>query len=114
MRDYVPMGNPYTGPFHNRGGALSVTVAVFLSALLFGACGWKESVFGFPAFYCIYKILFDGVIGKEVYDNFYYLGTTAKQDIWFNKHFPHDQPGEVKDFICLIIFIFSNITNYLL
>lgn len=113
MRDYVPLGNPHTKPFHNRGMLLSSLVAAFLIALLFGTCGWKEALFSVVSFISIYKILFDGIIGKEVYGDFYYVGTTAKQDAWINKHFPHDRPGEIKSAICLILFLFTNITNYL-
>jgi hypothetical protein len=115
MREYVPMGNPYTGPFHKRGMLLSSLVAAFLIGLLYGVCkDYLQCAFIILPFIAIYKALFDGVIGVEVYSDFYYLGTTAKQDAWLNKEFPHDRPGEVKVFLSAIIILLFNITNYLL
>jgi hypothetical protein len=115
MRYYVPLGNPYTKPFHQRGMLLSSLVAAFLIGLVHGATkDWLQCVMIIVPFIAIYKILFDGIIGSEVYDDFFYIGTTAKQDAWINKHFPHDKPGEVKFFLCLILFLLFNITNYLL
>lgn len=94
---------------------LSCMVAAFLIGLLYGvSLDWLQCVFIILPFIAIYKIIFDGVIGSEVYGDFYYLGTTAKQDRWINEHFPHDRPGEVKCFLALIVFLAFNITNYLL
>jgi hypothetical protein len=115
MREYVPMGNPYTGPFHKRGMLLSSLVAAFLIGLLYGVSkDYLQCAFILLPFIAIYKVLFDGVIGSEVYDDFLYIGTTSKQDRWINTHFPHDRPGEVKVFLSAIVFLLFNITNYLL
>lgn len=114
MRDYVPMGNPFTKPFHKRGMMLSCIVAAFLIGLLYGVTlDWLQCVFIILPFIAIYKVIFDGVIGSEVYDDFFYLGTTAKQDAWLNEYFPHDKAGEVKVFLSAIVFFLFNITNYL-
>jgi hypothetical protein len=114
MKDYVPLNNPYHKPFHARSFTLSTIVAVFLIGLVFGCTRQWQTLFLIPIFIAIYKVLFDGVIGKEVYDDFYFIGTTAKQDRWINTHFPHDKPGEVKVFICSIAFLFFNVTNFLM
>jgi hypothetical protein len=115
MREYVPMGNPYNRPFHNRGMLLSLMIAAFLISLLCGVTlDWLQCLLIVMPFIAIYKALFDGVIGSEVYDDFFYIGTTAKQDKWINTYFPHDRPSEVKFFLSVIIFLFFNITNYLL
>lgn len=115
MRYYVPINNPYRRPFHNRGMLLSSMIAAFLIGLLYGlTLDWLQCGFIVLPFIAIYKILFDGIIGVEVYEDFFYIGTTAKQDAWINKHFPHDRPGQVKVMLSAIIFLLFNITNYLL
>lgn len=115
MREYVPLGNPFTKPFHKRGMLLSSLVAAFLIGLLYGVTfDLKQCAFIVVLFIAIYKTLFDGIIGSEVYDDFFYLGTTAKQDAWLNRNFPHDRPGEVKVFLSVLVFLLFNITNYLL
>lgn len=113
--DYVPMISPNTEKFHNRGMLLSCFWAAFLIGLLYGVTlDLLQCAFIAPCFIAIYKVLFDGVIGVEVYDDFYYEGTTANQDAWINEHFPHDRPGEVKVFLSAIVFLLFNITNYLI
>jgi hypothetical protein len=115
MREYVPMGNPYHRPFHSRGMLLSSLVAAFLISLVYGATkDVLQCAFIIIPFIAVYKILFDGIIGLSIWDDFFYIGTTAKQDNWMNTHFPHDRPGEVKFFLCIILFLLFNITNYLL
>jgi hypothetical protein len=115
MRDYVPINNPYKKAFHDRGALLSSFVACIIgvSAFLLSV-PLIHCAFLIPLFYCIYKILFDGIIGIEVYRDFYYEGTTAKQDAWINKHFPHDKAGEIKVAICGIVILALNVLNFFL
>jgi hypothetical protein len=114
MREYVPIGNPYTKPFHNRGMLLSSLIAAFLIGLLYGVTvDWLQCLLTIVPLTGIYKVLFDGVIGSEVYGDFYYLGTTAKQDRWINTHFPHDKPGEVKVILSMIIVLLFNVLIFL-
>lgn len=109
--DRVPMGNPWSKPFHNRGGAMAVITA-FIIGLAFYALtkDWHGCIYLAPILYCLYKILFDGVLGKEVHDNFFYLGGTSKQDRWIKERIT----GKVKVVICAIAILLLNITNYLL
>lgn len=114
-RDYVPVNSPNQKKIHRRGMLLSSMIAAFLCDFHFGLTSdWLKCIFLALALIAIYKILFDGIIGAEVYDDFFYIGTTAKQDAWINKYFPHDRPGEVKFFICIILLLLVNISNYLL
>lgn len=113
MKDYVPLNNPYKEAFHFRGAFLSIVVAVAIIFVMSAECYYRCAML-IPAFFCIYKILFDGIIGIEVYGDFFYLGTTAKQDRWLNTHFPHDMAGEVKVFLAVIVLLFVNVLNYLI
>lgn len=114
-RDYVPTTSPNGKKFHKRGMLLSSMIAAFLIGLLYGVSkDYLQCALIALPFIAIYKALFDGVIGIEVYDDFFYIGTTAKQDAWIIKHFPHDKPGEVKFFLSVIVLLLFNITNFLL
>jgi hypothetical protein len=115
MRDYVPINNPYKKAIHARGLLLSCVIAMIIGVLLFYFTrNWLECVLAIPVFFAIYEILFNGVIGLEVYDNFFFIGSTAKHDIWLNKHFPHGDGGEVKTIVCAVVIAGLNVLNYFL
>lgn len=115
MREYVPMGNPYTKPFHNRGAVASGFVGTIIGLAYFAYTNdWLGCIFLVPPFYFSYRILFDVVIGQKVYGDFFFLGTTAKQDAWINKIFPHETAGEIKVIFCVILILLFNILNHLL
>jgi hypothetical protein len=108
----IEQDNPWSKPFHSRGALVSCFVATLIGLAFFALTkDWLSDLFLAPLFYFQYKILFDGVIGKKVYNNFFYLGTTAKQDIWENEKF-HRNAGKVKVFFCLASFITVNIIKY--
>src|SRR5574337_1152079 len=82
-RDFVPANSPNNVKFHDRGMLLSTYWAAFLIGLLYGVTlSWLQCVLIAPCFIAIYKIFFDGIIGLEIHDDFFYLGTTSKQDRW--------------------------------
>jgi hypothetical protein len=110
MREYVPINNPYNTPFHNRGVIISSIVGAILIVFYYTISGqlWQALVM-IPLFIAIYKILFDGYIGSKVYDDFFYIGTSAKQDGWLRRMFPHGDGGEAKAIICGIVVIGLNI-----
>lgn len=116
FRDYVPINNPYNASFKKR----SVALIGFISALLIIAFILSSQIANpvviilkaallIPLFVAWYKILFDGLIGWKVYDDFFYLGTTSKQDRWIANVFEFTGAGEAKCIICGIVIIAINL-----
>jgi hypothetical protein len=111
----VPVVNPYERPFHKRGMLSSCIVALIIGLSLFALTkDWRQCALIVLPLMAIYKIFFDGIIGEKIHEDFFYLGNTAKQDIWLNSKFPHGDAGEVKVIICGAIIIILNLINYLL
>jgi hypothetical protein len=114
-KQYVPVNSPYNEAFHDRGLMLSCIIASLIGALLFYFTrSWLQCAFAVPVFVAIYEILFNGIIGLEVYNDFFFIGTSAKHDKWLHKHFPHGDAGEVKLIICLSITLLFNILKNIL
>lgn len=120
MRDYVPVNNPYNKAFHNRGVFVSGVVGLILIASFVLSSQTANSLVTIrraslliPLFVAWYKIAFDGYIGKAVYGDFYYLGTSSKQDKWLTKVFAFTGAGEAKVIICIIGIIGLNLIYFL-
>jgi hypothetical protein len=83
-RYYVPVNSPFDDPFHTN-GALSRGVVLILCSL------FQTSIAGYilTPFVCglILWVVYDALIGEEVYENPYYLGTTSKVDAFLVKTF---------------------------
>lgn len=115
MRDFVPLNNAYARPLHKRGLLLSCFIALATALALFACTGKAGQCFLLiPTFIAIYKICFDGIIGLEAYGSFFYIGNTARQDIWLNKHFPQGTVGKTKLFFCIATITLTNLISYLL
>lgn len=76
-KDYVPHGNPYSQPFHFWGWIMTAIVGAILS-LLQHSIGEGLLSLAFSSLW--YWILFDVVVGKEVNDTWFYVGTTSDVD----------------------------------
>lgn len=78
-RDYVPINSPYDDPWHTY-GAFARGVVLILASLV------QNSVHGYVlapiAGGLILWVIYDLIIGEEVYNDPYYLGTTSKIDAW--------------------------------
>jgi hypothetical protein len=115
MIAYVPVVNPYERGFHRRGFTASCIVACIIGLAVFAkTADLLQCLYLIPVFVASYGILFNGVIGLEIHRNFFYLGSTAKHDIWLNSKFPHGDAGEVKTIICIAIILVLNLINYFL
>jgi hypothetical protein len=84
VRDYVPTPNPYNEPFHFYGYGAAFVVGAVVTL-------FQQSVEAFiivPFLVSMwYSMLYDGVIGDEIYDDFTYLGNSSKIDKWFKHKF---------------------------
>lgn len=110
----IPPVNPWSGPFHNRSGEVAVNTAIIIVLAYFAITGlWLSALFLPVIMYCLHRILFDGIIGWKIHEDFYYLGETAKQDLWLRKHFPHGDGGEAKVIVCLVVLIVLNVVKFL-
>jgi len=103
--------NRWSKPFHNRGGGVAVITALIIGLAYYTLTkDWKGCIYLAGILYCLYKILFDGILGWQVHDNFFYLGGTSRQDIEIKKR----MSGKTKVIICSAIIIILNLVNYLL
>jgi hypothetical protein len=84
MREYVPINNPYLEPFHAYGFG-AVVVPVLLSTIYQG-CIAGYVLIPFLSL-VLYKLIFDGVIGQEIYNDWKYVGFSAKSDKILRKWF---------------------------
>jgi hypothetical protein len=84
---YVPINSPFDDPFHAY-GLMGRGVVLILASL------FQASVLGYIlspiACGLLLWIVYDIVIGDEVYDKPFYLGATGKVDEWLLKKFGKD------------------------
>lgn len=84
IRDYVPVNNPYNEPFHFYGYGAAFVVGAILTLFQQSV----EALVIMPFLVSLwYSILYDGAIGSEIYNSFYYLGSSSKIDRWLKNKF---------------------------
>ena len=89
MITYWPQENPYTKPFHKFGGALALLTAMVLSIAVYAfSHSWWKAGAAYITSDAIYFFLFNGLIGKKVWGDWWYLGTTAATDRILHKTTP--------------------------
>lgn len=102
---YVPINSPFDDPFHTY-GALSRGVVLILCSL------FQSSVAGYliapVACGLLLWVVYDAMIGGEVWDNPYYLGTTSKVDVYLQKTFGK-KAGKRKVQIALALVVLLNL-----
>jgi hypothetical protein len=110
MREYVPINNPFKGKYHFRGNMLAIFIGIVLSAYFFTVSERKIDALFMPLILTgWYGLLFDQWLNKFSGYKKYYLGITAKFDVWMSKHFPHGDGAEVVDCICIFFIASLNI-----
>lgn len=109
IRDYVPTPNPYNEPFHFYGFGASLVITLILTVF---QRSWEAVII--TPFMCslYYSVLFDSVIGSEVYNDKYYLGNSSKIDKWL-KHKFGVFAGEWKTGIAGFLIVVLNLIYFL-
>lgn len=104
--DYVPVNSPYDDPWHGY-GLMSRGVVLILTSLV------QTSVAGYiiapVACGLILWVLYDLIIGEEVYNDPFYLGTTSKLDAWLGA-----KAGKRKVQIAVAVVVILNLLFILL
>jgi hypothetical protein len=97
---YVPpYGNKYNKDFHKFGAAIALSLGLMAALTIMPDVKW--ALVNLLLNGMCYTLVFDLVIGFEVYDNPFYMGTTSKLDkIW--------KKGKVKAGVLAIIIITIN------
>jgi hypothetical protein len=106
IRDYVPTPNPYNFKFHKYGAAVAAVLGLMGALNIMPDIKW--SVINLFTNGLCYWLVFDLIIGFEVYDNLFYLGTTSKLDkLWKGN-------GKTKAFVLGVIILGINAVKILL
>jgi hypothetical protein len=109
IRDYVPTPNPYNEPFHFYGYGAVVVVGLIVTTF---QRSWEAALLTPFLSAIIYSVLYDGVIGDEIYNKFTYLGSSSKIDKWF-KHKFGVFAGEWKLSLMCFLFVILNLIYFL-
>jgi hypothetical protein len=123
-RDYVPVGNPYSQPFHLWGWIMTAIVGNIL-ALLHPSFG--EAFLSLLLSALWYWLLFDAVVSKAVHDTLFYVGDTSDVDKIIKKGTTVNifrwkikipglgkYAGEIKAGGCIVLLITLNALYFLL